>query len=316
MSQPTTPLAGAPFEVAKRLGEYKRIVRETTVIAAALLGGVELFNALHSEMSHSALLEVLFATDFLVIVALAAYAHGSCTWQIDVIESLKERRRLSDATTMANANRISEGVVETDLKYAKLLYGYAVDLTVVGAVILGAAAWAPAWYPGSSYVSEWYSKRGSRHPTLIVCPASACAGNAAGSIPIPPVGISAPTPPVTASSQTPSVTLSRTIFFGRRNNIRIPAAGNQQLADLKEFYHQQNDYHIEIRGTADASGSERYNVWLSWRRANAVQSALVARGIDPWRIQLTPRGSADAHQGAGLSQRHAEARVTCKPSPP
>jgi outer membrane protein OmpA-like peptidoglycan-associated protein len=96
----------------------------------------------------------------------------------------------------------------------------------------------------------------------------------------------------------------------------MPAAEDQQLAQLIAFYRHYGRCHIEIRGAADATGSQRYNLWLSWRRANAVAEALMADGVDPWRIQVTPRGSADARPGAGQNERRADARVTCEASPP
>jgi outer membrane protein OmpA-like peptidoglycan-associated protein len=50
----------------------------------------------------------------------------------------------------------------------------------------------------------------------------------------------------------------------------------------------------EVEGHTDAKGSEGYNMALSRRRAESVQSYLVSRaGIDPARLVVTPVGESD-----------------------
>jgi outer membrane protein OmpA-like peptidoglycan-associated protein len=50
------------------------------------------------------------------------------------------------------------------------------------------------------------------------------------------------------------------------------------------FLTDHPDRHIEIDGYTDNVGSDSYNLDLSERRAGAVKSMLVSRGIDPSRI--------------------------------
>jgi outer membrane protein OmpA-like peptidoglycan-associated protein len=112
-----------------------------------------------------------------------------------------------------------------------------------------------------------------------------------------------------------SATVASSAILFDHDSLRITAAENRELSKLIDLFHHYDSCHAEIRGTADATGPEKYNLWLSWQRANAVAAVLTAGGVDPWLIQITPRGSADAHPGADRNQRRAEARVSCGPSP-
>lgn len=49
---------------------------------------------------------------------------------------------------------------------------------------------------------------------------------------------------------------------------------------------------IELRGHTDSTGSAEYNLRLSERRANAVRTELIRRGIQPERIQAIGFGSS------------------------
>ena len=50
--------------------------------------------------------------------------------------------------------------------------------------------------------------------------------------------------------------------------------------------------HIEVRGHTDELGSDEYNQWLSEKRAAAVRDYLVAKGVDPSRIEVVGLGKA------------------------
>ena len=50
---------------------------------------------------------------------------------------------------------------------------------------------------------------------------------------------------------------------------------------------------IEIRGYADYQGDERFNLWLSQRRADRIRNLLIDMGIAPERIEAIGFGEAD-----------------------
>lgn len=64
----------------------------------------------------------------------------------------------------------------------------------------------------------------------------------------------------------------------------LAEGGVQKIDQLAHFLNEHTDRRVEIDGYTDSVGSHSYNLDLSQRRANAVQAALVARGIDASRI--------------------------------
>jgi outer membrane protein OmpA-like peptidoglycan-associated protein len=60
--------------------------------------------------------------------------------------------------------------------------------------------------------------------------------------------------------------------------------GGRKLDQLVQFLTEHPDRRVEIDGYTDSVGTDSYNLDLSQRRADAVRSALVTRGIDPSRI--------------------------------
>ncbi len=72
-------------------------------------------------------------------------------------------------------------------------------------------------------------------------------------------------------------------------------SGSQRKMDqLAQFLTEHADRRVQIDGFTDSVGSEAYNDDLSKRRADAVKSALTARGIDPSRIGTEGYGKAYA----------------------
>lgn len=66
------------------------------------------------------------------------------------------------------------------------------------------------------------------------------------------------------------------------------------------------DAEIHLAGYADPQGNAAYNRQLSARRGEAVRKYLVAHGVDPARISVTPMGATAAVKGAGSRlERHA-----------
>jgi outer membrane protein OmpA-like peptidoglycan-associated protein len=86
------------------------------------------------------------------------------------------------------------------------------------------------------------------------------------------------------------VTLGDVLFeFGHAE--LLPAA-EPRLDRLAEFLKQFPDRKLLIEGYTDAIGSESYNRDLSRRRAQAVQAALLRRGLDPSRMTTEGYGKA------------------------
>jgi outer membrane protein OmpA-like peptidoglycan-associated protein len=65
---------------------------------------------------------------------------------------------------------------------------------------------------------------------------------------------------------------------------------------------------IEVSGHADRSGSDRYNMRLSQRRADVVKNSLVAMGIPADQIALTARGESDPLVATADGVREAQNR--------
>jgi outer membrane protein OmpA-like peptidoglycan-associated protein len=65
-----------------------------------------------------------------------------------------------------------------------------------------------------------------------------------------------------------------------------------KLDQLAQFLNEHPDRRVEIDGFTDSVGSDAYNETLSRRRADAVKSALVVRGIDASRINAEGYGKA------------------------
>jgi len=64
----------------------------------------------------------------------------------------------------------------------------------------------------------------------------------------------------------------------------LTSGGTQKVDQLAKFLNENKDRRVEIDGYTDSVGKDAYNLDLSQRRANAVQQALVAQGIDAGRI--------------------------------
>lgn len=93
------------------------------------------------------------------------------------------------------------------------------------------------------------------------------------------------------------VTLGDVLFeFGQSD---LLASANPRMDKLAEFLQQFPERRVLIEGYTDSVGSDSINQTLSERRAAAVQSALVSRGINPTRI--TTQGHGKNHPVASNS---------------
>jgi outer membrane protein OmpA-like peptidoglycan-associated protein len=66
----------------------------------------------------------------------------------------------------------------------------------------------------------------------------------------------------------------------------LAPAALRQLEQLSDALSRDSlsEFHFQIAGHTDASGSAAYNRQLSERRANAVMQYLVKNGVDPLRL--------------------------------
>jgi outer membrane protein OmpA-like peptidoglycan-associated protein len=95
------------------------------------------------------------------------------------------------------------------------------------------------------------------------------------------------------ATQTPRglvLTLGDVLFNTGRAELN-PGAG-RKLDQLAQFLSQHKDRRVQIDGFTDSVGTDAYNEDLSRRRADAVKSALLVRGVDSSRIGTEGYGKA------------------------
>jgi len=86
------------------------------------------------------------------------------------------------------------------------------------------------------------------------------------------------------------LTLGDVLFDTGRAELN-PGAG-RKLDQLAQFLNEHKDRRVQIDGFTDSVGTDSYNEELSRRRADAVKSALLTRGIDSSRISTQGYGKA------------------------
>jgi len=88
-----------------------------------------------------------------------------------------------------------------------------------------------------------------------------------------------------------TATFKSDVFFDFDSSTLKPGAYAEigRVADVLNRYPQTT---IRVEGHTDATGPETYNQQLSERRAEAVKSALVQRGVDPRRVYTVGFGEA------------------------
>ncbi len=87
------------------------------------------------------------------------------------------------------------------------------------------------------------------------------------------------------------LTLGDVLFDTGRAQLKSGA--DTRLDQLAQFLQSHPDRRIQVDGFTDSVGSAQLNDSLSERRAQAVKTALVDRGIDPSRIGTQGYGDAD-----------------------
>lgn len=77
------------------------------------------------------------------------------------------------------------------------------------------------------------------------------------------------------------------------NKADLKPGAMQNLYKLVTFLKENPDRNLTIEGYTDSTGSDSYNLDLSQRRAQAVESFLVQNGVDP--VRITARGYGEAY---------------------
>jgi outer membrane protein OmpA-like peptidoglycan-associated protein len=72
----------------------------------------------------------------------------------------------------------------------------------------------------------------------------------------------------------------------------LNSGSSRKLDQLAQFLSEHKDRRVQIDGFTDSVGSDAYNEELSRRRADAVKTALIVRGIDASRIGTQGYGKA------------------------
>lgn len=103
------------------------------------------------------------------------------------------------------------------------------------------------------------------------------------------------------------VTLGDVLFETDRFELKGASTGN--LDKLAAFLHRYDERTVVIEGHTDSTGTEAYNLGLSQRRADEVQSYLVSRGITSNRLssygkgQMSPISSNETRLGRQQNRR-------------
>ncbi len=83
------------------------------------------------------------------------------------------------------------------------------------------------------------------------------------------------------------------IVYFAFDSAAVDGAGNRVIDDAVATANDLGIVDFSITGHADRSGAEDYNLQLSLRRADAVRSALIARGVKEGGINVAGRGEAE-----------------------
>jgi outer membrane protein OmpA-like peptidoglycan-associated protein len=87
------------------------------------------------------------------------------------------------------------------------------------------------------------------------------------------------------------ITLQGNVLFASGKSELLPGA-QAQLAQVADALKEQEDKSILVEGHTDSRGSEAFNMELSRRRAEAVGSLLVSRGLPAERVKTAGIGPA------------------------
>jgi outer membrane protein OmpA-like peptidoglycan-associated protein len=86
------------------------------------------------------------------------------------------------------------------------------------------------------------------------------------------------------------ITIGDVLFDTGRSELKSGAG--RKLDQLSQFLVEHPDRRVQIDGFTDSVGTDAYNEDLSQRRADAVKTALINRGVQPSRIGTEGYGKA------------------------
>ena len=104
------------------------------------------------------------------------------------------------------------------------------------------------------------------------------------------------------------------ILFALDDAALDPVAASQ-LAAVVRWLDGRPDDRLVVEGRADSSGTPDHNAELAARRAQAVRSVLIARGVAPDRIVIAVYGENGARQRPDAHDRRAVIYATTAPLP-
>ncbi len=94
------------------------------------------------------------------------------------------------------------------------------------------------------------------------------------------------------------------------NQTEVTYEGSVELDHAVDAMKTDEDALIVLDSHTDATGSQRLNTAVAWRRAEAVKDGLVARGIDPDRVVLAVYGENTAQGRIGRADRRVDLWMT------
>jgi outer membrane protein OmpA-like peptidoglycan-associated protein len=87
------------------------------------------------------------------------------------------------------------------------------------------------------------------------------------------------------------LTLRNELLFDS-GQAKLKPGAHKALESLAQFMRKEPEREVAIEGFTDATGASEVNRRLSAERADAVKQALVARGVEPHRIDARGYGPA------------------------
>jgi peptidoglycan-associated lipoprotein len=118
---------------------------------------------------------------------------------------------------------------------------------------------------------------------------------------------SQPMGPVPGSQQDFVINVGDRVYFDT-DQYTVRADGQQTLAKQAEWLNRYPRVSIRIEGNCDERGTREYNLALGARRADAVKSFLVTRGVNPARISTISYGKEQPIDGGSGEEAWAHNR--------